>query len=1146
MDTQSSSSRTFFILLAALAGLGVMGGCGRGDPASDPEDAAPRPQAILLASATPTGPLAVGHAVHTETLLLDGRVLITGGTTQPFRDYARPVGARMELYDPVRGSFQSSGSMSTPRGLHTATRLADGTVLLAGGEIEGLQSLDSADLYRPSSGTIGTTGRLILPRQAHAAALLPDGDVLLVGGYSSRLGRFTETAERYTPSTGQFRPTGSMSRPRQLPSATLLNDGRVLVTGGYDTAGPVATAEIYDPRSGTFSRVGSLQRARLLHRATLLADGRVLITGGANLASLASCEIFDPVTGAFTSTGSLAAARQLHTATRLHNGRVLVIGGTAQFQAMEALGSAELYDPATGQFQPAGSLNTARQRHSATLLESGDVLVAGGHNTVMTLTAELFRVVLAEITVSPSHPTLTGGTTQTFTATITGLTDPRVTWTSTGGQITSAGVYTAPITPGTYAITARSTAVPALTATITVTVLPPVEPSLYAAHVAPTITRLPDGRALVAGGVSQPFIDFAKPVSAVAELFDPARLQITRIGDLGKARALHTATLLGNGQVLVAGGEQDGVKSLDSLEMFDPSRSLFTPAGTMTSPRQGHSATLLPDGRVLIVGGYDGVHRRYLNNAEIYDPRTGRCTSAGQLNEPRQLHTAILLPDGRVLIAGGVAGPTGALASAEVYAPATDRFTLVPDGMHAARFLHGAAPLPGGRVLITGGSHTLDRGLTALASAEYYDPLTNHFETTGSMALPRQLHTTTLLRDGRVLVTGGSAFFEGVAALDTAEIYDPSTGQFATLARRLARPRQRHGALPIGDGSGDEHIVLLGGHGIGNILDTEIYRLGPVLPPPAPPAPEPPGGNDRYFPSGSEWARDISQAPVDVESSQVIGTLATLGGWGTGQMRIDYSMNVMEASEVAPFYSFTPTQDFYYPDCDNVPMPVPLVGSLEGESGYECQSLLGDCHLLVVHRATQRLFEMYRANIIGGSGGLFYGGCLVVWDLNRQYPKNGLGEQCTSADSAGFPIAPLLFNADEIAAGHIDHAIRFALPAERIRAGTYVRPATHAGAPKGPPTAPPVGARFRLRADYPLAQLPNEAARIVARALQRYGMLLADAGTLALTAQGDTYTTHKWAGVLDTRDLAQLQVTDFQMIEAGDRFTAGYNCRRNF
>lgn len=234
--------------------------------------------------------------------------------------------------------------------------------------------------------------------------------------------------------------------------------------------------------------------------------------------------------------------------------------------------------------------------------------------------------------------------------------------------------------------------------------------------------------------------------------------------------------------------------------------------------------------------------------------------------------------------------------------------------------------------------------------------------------------------------------------------------------------------------------------------------------------------------------------------------------------------------------------EFYDPDCDNVPMPIPPLGALEGEAGYQCRNN-GDCHLLVVHRASHRLYEMFRGNDAGGRN--FAGGCLAVWDLDRLYPTTGRGEQCTSADAAGLPMAPLLFNADELANGSIDHAIRFVLPNPRIRAGVYVHPATHVGATQGPATAPPFGARFRLRSDYPIDSLPSEAARIVARTLQRYGMILADGGTITLTAESDRYTTHKWAGVLDTYDLAQLEVIDFEMIDAGTRLPAGYDCFRN-
>jgi hypothetical protein len=190
---------------------------------------------------------------------------------------------------------------------------------------------------------------------------------------------------------------------------------------------------------------------------------------------------------------------------------------------------------------------------------------------------------------------------------------------------------------------------------------------------------------------------------------------------------------------------------------------------------------------------------------------------------------------------------------------------------------------------------------------------------------------------------------------------------------------------------------------------------------------------------------------------------------------------------------------------------------------------------------------MWRANITGGT---FYGGCLAVWDLTRVYGPRGRGEQCTSADAAGYPIAPLLFDADEVAAaaaarGSLNHAIRFILPNARIRRGVYVHPATHVGGPSGPAQSPPYGARLRLRADYPLASLPNEAARVIARTLQRYGMLLADGGNIALTAQSDRFTTAKWSALgVDGYALGALRPRDFQMVDGGARITVTNDCVR--
>lgn len=296
-----------------------------------------------------------------------------------------------------------------------------------------------------------------------------------------------------------------------------------------------------------------------------------------------------------------------------------------------------------------------------------------------------------------------------------------------------------------------------------------------------------------------------------------------------------------------------------------------------------------------------------------------------------------------------------------------------------------------------------------------------------------------------------------------------------------------------------------------------------------------------YFPRASVWYQDISQSPVDAQSNVVISWLQGAGGWGLGRMQIDYSIEVLKADASAPLRTFTKTADFYSPDCDYAQVPVPSGGALEGETGYQCVSD-GDCHLIVVHQPTQKLYEMWRANIVNNT---FYGGCLAVWDMNRVYGLSGRGENCTSADAAGYPIAPLLFTADEVAAGWIDHAIRFILPNSEIRNGVYLHPATHStSAASGGVNAPPYGARLRLRADFPLNTLPNEAARVVARAMQRYGILLADGGNIALTAQSDRFTIHKWSGLLGSRDLQIIQVSDFQMIEGGTRVSYTGDCVR--
>ena len=295
-----------------------------------------------------------------------------------------------------------------------------------------------------------------------------------------------------------------------------------------------------------------------------------------------------------------------------------------------------------------------------------------------------------------------------------------------------------------------------------------------------------------------------------------------------------------------------------------------------------------------------------------------------------------------------------------------------------------------------------------------------------------------------------------------------------------------------------------------------------------------------YFTGPMFWNRDVSGVAKASYSDATISALRAAGGWGNGDVfQIDFEITVLGADNSTPTRTFTKTGDFYSPDCDYVPMPVPATGSVEGETGYACTHN-GDCHLLVFQKDSGLLYEMWRANITSST---FYGGCLAVWNTRMPYTDSLRGDQCTSADAAGYPISPLLFTADEVKAGSIDHAIRFILPNDRVKRG-FVRPATHGTSTTGGSNAPAYGVHLRLRADYPVDSLPSEGAKIIARALQKYGMYHADGGQIALTAASDRYTTAKWSGLLTPQDLAALNVEDFEVIDHGSMIPLTLDCVR--
>jgi hypothetical protein len=226
-------------------------------------------------------------------------------------------------------------------------------------------------------GSVSPAAPMLEPRSGHSATLLPDGKVLIVGGMRHNQD-FYRSAELYDPATGKFQPTGEMSLARVGQAAVLLRSGKVLIAGGWIGHGCTDSAELYDPAMGKFTTISKMTTKRGGPSATLLANGDVLITGGADRGDtpggIASAEVFHAATLTFEPVGSMHYGRISHTATLLNDGRVLIAGGRGE----GLTASAELYDPKTKQFGPTGNLLTARYKHTAGLLPDGRVLIAGG------------------------------------------------------------------------------------------------------------------------------------------------------------------------------------------------------------------------------------------------------------------------------------------------------------------------------------------------------------------------------------------------------------------------------------------------------------------------------------------------------------------------------------------------------------------------------------------------------------------------------------------------------------------------------------------------------------------------------------------------------------------------------------------------
>jgi hypothetical protein len=329
--------------------------------------------------------------------------------------------------------------------------------------------------------------------------------------------------------------------------------------------------------------------------------------------------------------------------------------------------------------------------------------------------------------------------------------------------------------------------------------------TLHVARAAHTATPLPSGQVLIAGGMEEGGGGLAS-----VELYDPADNAVQELGSLTERRVSHTATALADGRVLIAGGYNG--EYLRSVEVFDPTTRRISPGGSLLEGRSGHTATLLPDGRVLFVGGV-GRGWTFLRSAELYDPGTGRSEAVDSMRVPRESHTTTLLADGRVLVIGGHSGRREDMevyASAEIFSPATRRFE--PAGtLGIARHKHDAVELADGRVLVIGGADDSDR---VHYETEVYDPRTATFEPGPPMANRRYkiAGTSVLLPSGDVLVTSGA---------EVAELLDVANWAFREVAGRFPQA-YRFAAVALLQG-GD--VLVTGGYSDSNQNTAGIWRL---------------------------------------------------------------------------------------------------------------------------------------------------------------------------------------------------------------------------------------------------------------------------------------------------------------------------------
>jgi hypothetical protein len=398
--------------------------------------------------------------------------------------------------------------------------------------------------------------------------------------------------------------------------------------------------------------------------------------------------------------------------------------------------------------------------------------------------------------------TYSDGTTADVTsqASWTSSATPVATVVSTSGVVTGVSAGSAMITATVGSINSTST-VSVVTATWTAT------GSMTLGHERHTATLLANGKVLVAGG------EEIRPIANVGgDLYDPASGTWSGVA-LQIPRVRHSATPLSDGRVLIVGGdhgEQFQANPYNSAEIYDPATGTSTATGNLLTARAGHTATLLPNGKVLVAGGQitGTMYPAPTASAELFDPATGSFVSTNNMLSPHFGASAFLLANGKVLV---VAGNGQSPPTAELYDPATQIWSAtgpLAEAYSTSLSQMSATLLADGKVLLTGGSAALagTPNVVVLATCELYDPATNVWTATGSLNFARGVHTATLLANGRVLVAGGVDSTQ--LPISSAEIYDPTAGTWS-LSASLPGPLSLHTATLLMNGQ----VLVAGGDG---------------------------------------------------------------------------------------------------------------------------------------------------------------------------------------------------------------------------------------------------------------------------------------------------------------------------------------------